>query len=205
MVDEPLTLTGYMDPAFKYFADQTGIGVSEISPMFGGEIYGAGIELVCDMVMKGLLSKGVQTCIGIGCTAYSLFGDGLSIRLKRELLELGTHEISRLIDPKPSDLIEIAECIESISSGISSGDIDLIVAGLFRSPEELKEMYERLTPLKSKTEEEISDVDEDEDEEETFEAIEDEDIDEDDLDEDEDEDVEIEADGGDETYEVIED
>ena len=104
-IPKDFSLTGYMDPAFKYFAEQTKLPIDEISPIIGGELYGAGTELVCDMLMKGLLSKAVQTCIGIGTTAYSIWGDGLSPRLRRELLEYGTHEVSRIIDPKPSDLI----------------------------------------------------------------------------------------------------
>ncbi|MBA7660384.1 hypothetical protein ES703_68386 [subsurface metagenome] len=192
-IPKDFSLTGYMDPAFKYFAEQTKLPIDEISPIIGGELYGAGTELVCDMLMKGLLSKAVQTCIGIGTTAYSIWGDGLSPRLRRELLEYGSHEVFRIIDPKPSDLIEIAECIENITNGIKSNDIELIMQGLFRTPDELKEAFEKVIPKTAS--EEIEDEDEDEEE---YEAIE-----EDELEEDIDEDIE-ESDEDDETFEAIE-
>ena len=140
-----LSLTSWLDPLFDYFARESGIPVSDYTAVAGGEGIGASEEAILDMLTTPLLSKIIQFGTGLGCTLGAIFGKGLSPRLKRELITWGQHSLSRLVDPKPSDLLELRANIDRLAAGMKLGNAGAIYDALLRSPEELKAMIAALT------------------------------------------------------------
>ena len=140
-----LTLTSWLDPLFDYFARESGIPVSDYTAVAGGEGIGATEEAVLDLLATGLLGKIIQFGTGLGCTLGAIFGKGISPRLKRELITWGQHSLTRVIDPKPSDILELRMDIDKLVAGLKLGDAGRITDALLRSPEELKAMLAALT------------------------------------------------------------
>jgi hypothetical protein len=140
-----LSLTSWLDPVFDYFARESGIPVSDYTAVAGGEGIGTAEEAVLDLLGTGLLGKIVQFGTGLGCTLGAIFGKGISPRLKRELITWGQHSLTRVIDPKPSDILELRMNIDRLVAGMKLGDASRITDALLRSPEELKAMIATLT------------------------------------------------------------
>lgn len=140
-----LSLTSWLDPVFDYFARESGIPVSDYTAVAGGEGIGTAEEAILDLLATGLLGKIIQFGTGLGCTLGAIFGKGLSPRLKRELITWGQHSLTRVIDPKPSDILELRLDIDKLVAGLKLGDASRITDALLRSPEELKAMLAALT------------------------------------------------------------
>jgi hypothetical protein len=68
----------------------------------------------------------------------------VNIRLRRELLALGTHELLRVVDPKPSDIIEVRDSLSKFISAVSRGDWNGALATMLRTPDELRNMFKML-------------------------------------------------------------
>jgi hypothetical protein len=139
------SLTKWIDPLFGYFATQSGIPIEEYAAVAGGEGIGAAEEVIVDMLCTGLLGKIIQLATGLGCTLGAIYSKDLSQRLKRELIVWGQHSITRLIDPTPSDLLELRANIDKLVAGLKLGDAGRITDAFLRSPEELKAMIAVLT------------------------------------------------------------
>lgn len=140
-----LSLTSWLDPVFDYFARESGIPVSDYTAVAGGEGIGATEEAILDLLGTGLLGKIVQVGTGLGCTLGAIFGKGISQRLKRELIAWGQHSLTRVIDPTPSDILELRVNIDKLVAGMKLGDASRITDAFLRSPEELKNMISALT------------------------------------------------------------
>jgi hypothetical protein len=125
-------ITGWLDPALDYFARQTGISVSDYSSQFGGEAYGNALEAMADLFTIGWLNKAIQFGAGVFASSYAIWGAGLSPRFRKEFLALGTHELFRFIDPKPSDIVEMKESMARFSNAISRGDWNAVLASGLR-------------------------------------------------------------------------
>lgn len=132
-------LTAWLDPAMDWASKQTKLPPAELSPIFAGEAMATGIELVSDLAFSTLVGKLVQAGIGGAATLTALFAP-LTPRLRKELLELGSHGVGRIIDPKPQDIISIRADIEKIVEGATKGKPDIAVQGIFRTPKELEAM-----------------------------------------------------------------
>jgi hypothetical protein len=137
-------ITGWLDPALKYFADQAGIPVSDYSAQVGGEGIGVALECIADLFTKGWFNKAIQFVTGLVATGYAVWGRDVNIRLRRELLALGTHELLRVVDPKPSDIIEARESLSKFISAVSRGDWNGALAAILRTPDELRNMFKML-------------------------------------------------------------
>lgn len=140
-----LSLTSWLDPLFDYFAKESGIPTNEYTAVAGGEGVGVTEEAVLDMFATGLLGKIIQFTTGLGCTLGGIYGKGISPRLKRELITWGQHSLTRVIDPKPSDIVELRADIDKLVAGMKLGDAGRITDAFLRSPEELKAMIAALT------------------------------------------------------------
>ncbi|RLG82546.1 MAG: hypothetical protein DRO09_00180 [Thermoprotei archaeon] len=136
-----LSLTSWLDPILDYFARQAGIPTSDYSAQVGGEGIGVALEVVADLFTKGWLNKVVQFATGAIASGYAIWGGpGVSARLKKELLALGTHELLRFVDPKPSDIIETRKSIDDTVDAIKRGDWNAVLASILRTPSELQAM-----------------------------------------------------------------
>jgi len=135
-----VSITKWLDPALKYFADQAGIPVDQYSAQVGGEGIGVALETVADFFTKGWLNKGVQFLAGLIADGYAIWGKGVPTRLRRELLALGTHELLRFVDPKPSDILEVRRSVETSINAVRRGDWNAFFSSILRSPTELQAM-----------------------------------------------------------------
>jgi len=135
-----ISLTKWLDPALEYFAKQAGIPVDQYSAQVGGEGIGAGLEVVADFFTKGWLNKAIQGVSGLVATSYAVFGKDVPVRLRRELLAVGMHELLRIVDPKPSDVIEVTQSIHAFADAIKRGDVPAALESIFRTPAELEKM-----------------------------------------------------------------
>lgn len=133
-----VSITGWLDPALRYFAEQSGIPVDQYSSQIGGEGIGTALECVADFFTKGWLNKGIQFVAGLIASGYAIWGKEVPTRLRRELLALGTHELLRIVDPKPSDIIEARQSLDSFIRGIQRGDWNAALSSILRTPAELR-------------------------------------------------------------------
>ena len=141
MAAREVSITGWLDPALDYFAKQSGIPVDQYSSQVGGEGIGTALEMVADFFTKGWLNKGVQFTAGLIANSYAIWGKDVPIRLRRELLALGHHELLRIANPKPSDIIEMRQSIESFIRAAQRGDWNTALASILRTPKEIQAMF----------------------------------------------------------------
>jgi len=137
---ERISLTGWLDPALKYFADQAGIPVDQYSSQVGGEGIGVGFEFLADLFSKGWVNKLIQFITGGAATGYAIWGKNVDPRLRRELLALGTHEMLRFVELTPSEAIEFRRSIDDFVAAMKRNDIEGMKAAVLRSPSELQAM-----------------------------------------------------------------
>jgi hypothetical protein len=136
-----LSITAWLDPVLKYFADQAKIPVDQYSAQVGGEGIATALEAAADFFTKGWLNKAIQFATGLIASGYAIWGKDVPTRLRRELLALGTHELFRVVDPKPSDIIEARESLTSFISALQRGDWNAALSSVLRTPAEIKAMF----------------------------------------------------------------
>jgi hypothetical protein len=140
------SLTSLLDPVFEYFARESGLSTADLSSKWGAETLGVTIEGVSNMLLTPLTTKIVGLAVGFPAWITAIYGKNVaSARLRDELYVLGNHMISRLIDPKPSDIVELRMDIDKLVAGLKLGDAGRVTDALLRSPEELKAMIAALT------------------------------------------------------------
>ena len=133
-------ITGWLDPVADYFAKQAGIPTGDLSAQTGGELIGNGLEALADFFTKGWLNKVIQFAAGATAAGYAIWAPGVSTRFRKEFLALGTHELLRLVDPKPSDYVEVSESFYKTVDGLSRGDWNAALASVLRTPLEYQAM-----------------------------------------------------------------
>lgn len=140
MAAREISVTAWLDPVFKYFADQAGIPVRDYTAQVGGEGIGVALETVADFFTKGWLNKTIQFVAGLLADGYAIWGKDVPIRLRKELLGLGTHELLRFVDPKPSDVIEFQRSLTQFIDGMRRADYNAALASVLRTPGEIQTM-----------------------------------------------------------------
>jgi hypothetical protein len=138
------TLTGWLDPVFDYFAKQADIPTADYTAVAGAEGIGASIEFITDLFTKGLLNKAINFLVGITSAGYGIWGKPTPQRLRRELITLGQHALTRVVDMKPSDALELRQSLDTLVEGLRLGDTSRVAEALLRSPEELRQMLSAL-------------------------------------------------------------
>jgi len=136
--EKGFSITGWLDPALKYFAEQAGIPVDQYSAQVGGEGIGVGLEAVADFFTKGWLNKAIQAAAGLIGSSYAVWGRDVPTRLRRELLAVGTHELLRIADPKPQDIVEVRRSVTEFVDAIMRGDWNAALASVLRTPGEIQ-------------------------------------------------------------------
>ena len=134
---EELSITKWLDPALEYFARQAGIPAADYSAQVGGEGIGVALEFLADLFTKGWFNKVIQGIAGLFASGYAVFGKDVPVRLRKELLALGTHELLRIVDPKPSDIREVQESIFKFADAVKRGDVNAALASILRTPREV--------------------------------------------------------------------
>ena len=131
-----ITLTKVLDPVLEVMAKEMGVNTEPVSTIVGGEALGSLVEVVCDSILRGWLNKAVQGGVGLASLLAAIFYPNIPGRLRLELLELGTHSGTRIIDPKPSDIRELLASINEAVSAIQKGDVAGLLKSGLRAPEE---------------------------------------------------------------------
>jgi hypothetical protein len=131
------SITAWLDPVLEYFARTAGIPTEQYVAQVGGEGIGFGLELLADTFTKGWFNKAVQGLTGLIATSYAVFGRDVPVRLRRELLALGTHELLRLVKMSPADVEEFRRSLVASVNALKRGDVDALLASILRTPTEI--------------------------------------------------------------------
>lgn len=130
-----VSITGWLDPALKYFADQAGIPVYDYAAQVGGEGIATSLEVMADIFTKGWLNRLIQGGAGAIALSYSVWGKDVPTRLRKELLALGIHEGLRVVN-NPLSMTADAESLKAFVEAVMRGDWNAALASVLRTPGE---------------------------------------------------------------------
>jgi len=136
-----VSITKPFDGLFSPLAETAGIPVEDYTTRVVPEWIATGLEAVTDIFAKGWLNKLIQFIAGAIAAGYATWGKNVDPRLRRELLTIGQHELTRILDPKPQDIIELRESIENFVKAVQRGDWNAALASILRTPSEIKAMF----------------------------------------------------------------
>lgn len=136
-------ITDWLDPAMRYFAEQSGIPAGDISSRVGAEGIASGLEFLTDFFSTGWLNAVIQVGAGVIANSYATWGKAVNIRLRQELITMGTHLLFRFVDTI-SDQVKAAQVRASFHQfllALQRGDyIGALRTGLV-SPAQLQAMF----------------------------------------------------------------
>jgi len=133
-----VSLTSWLDPALKYFADQAGISTEEYVSTTGGEAIGVALENVAEFFTKGWLKIATQFATGLLAGSYAIWGKDVPRRLRLELIALANHELFRIAKLRPEDVVQTKLSLDELASAIKARDVRAAVMSGLRSPSELQ-------------------------------------------------------------------
>lgn len=135
-----MAITDIFKPFTEYFAAQTkgAIKNEEYASIVGGELIGALIEAGSDIVFTKFGSKAIQLLGGVALNALAVWGD-LDPRTRKDLLEISSHMLFRVVDPTPQEVKELRRSFERFREGLESRNMEMIWEALFRNPAEWQE------------------------------------------------------------------
>jgi hypothetical protein len=136
-------ITELFDPVFRDYARRVGVSESEASAILGGQVVASLLELTADTFTRGWLNKLLQAAVG-GVMLWQATSPRLSDRDKKELLVMGSHELTRVIDPTPSDISELAASISQLVNNIKTGNLTAALSSGLRHPSEFQAALEAL-------------------------------------------------------------
>ena len=136
-------ITELFDPVFRSYASKAGVSESEASAILGGQVVASLLELTADTFTRGWLNKLLQAAVG-GVMLWQATSPRLSDRDKKELLVMGSHELTRVIDPTPSDIAELAASISQLVNNIKTGNLTAALSSGLRHPSEFQAAMEAL-------------------------------------------------------------
>jgi hypothetical protein len=136
-------ITELFDPVFRGYASKVGVSESEASAILGGQAVASLLELTADTFTRGWLNKLLQAAVG-GVMLWQATSPRLSDRDKKELLVMGSHELTRVIDPTPSDIAELAASISQLVNNIKAGNLTAALSSGLRHPSEFQAAMEAL-------------------------------------------------------------
>ena len=132
-----LSLTAWLDPALKYFAEQAGIPLEDYASTVGGIGEGFGLNIITDIFTKGWLSRLIKLTSGLIGTSYAVFGKDVPVRLRKDLLALGTTMALSGLATDPLKLKEDAESLADFIKSLQAGDVSRALATGLRTPGEI--------------------------------------------------------------------
>lgn len=132
-------LTDWLDGVLAGASRTSGIPVEQLSSEIGGEAIAQVFEILSEMFAKGWFSTLIQFVTGLIATGYALLGERVPDRLRRELLEIGTHELFSVAEivQDSQKLGEIKQSIAQAVEAVNRGDMDMLLRSMLKTPEEL--------------------------------------------------------------------
>jgi len=110
-----------LDPIVGNYAGLMGLPTADTSSDITGMGLGTGVSLVNNVLFGGLAAKVIAFLEGIGAQ-YAAGHYVPGERNKADLAKMGTYLTWELLDPKPEDLVAMANAIAEIRAGIQFGD-----------------------------------------------------------------------------------
>ena len=138
---DEVSLTKWLDPAFEYFARESGIPTDYLVAQQGGEGIGTALEIIADYFTKGWLNKGIQFAAGLIANSYAVWGKDVPDRLRRELLAMGTHELLRILTISPTEAADFQRSFAAFMSAVQRGDWNTAAATVLKTPTEVKAAF----------------------------------------------------------------
>lgn len=130
-------LSSIFEPILAPIARTAGVPESDFVPYEAGEITGNIAEFLANLFAKGWFNKAVQFIAGLIATGYGVWGTR-DVKLKKELLMFGTHELLRVIQIHPAETSAIQESIRQFSMAVKTGNPNAVLQAIVRSPDEIK-------------------------------------------------------------------
>jgi hypothetical protein len=130
-----VTLTSWLDGLMADASRRTGIPREQLSAHIGGEFIGTMLEVISGLFSKGWVHPVVNGIAGAIALSYAVFARGVSERLRREMLSLGSHLAFRALE-----LVKAGEFSRSLSetaAAIRTGGIGAALSTVLATPEEV--------------------------------------------------------------------
>jgi len=123
------------------------ISDSEVMTIYGSEAVATLGEIASDLFLQPGVSKAVQVgagaVLGLAASLVPVMPD----RGRKELMEISSHLVSRLIDPSPQQIREIRRNVEELVSAIKSMDVTRVVEASLRSPREIQQSIQEFKEM----------------------------------------------------------
>jgi len=121
---------------------------SEVMTIYGSEAAATIGEVASEFVFQPVASKAVQFGTGIILGLVASLAPAMPTRGRKELMEISSHLLSRLVDPTPQQIRELRQNAAELIEAVKSMDAARIVEATLRSPKEIKETVEEITGMK---------------------------------------------------------
>lgn len=102
-----VSLTSWLDPALAPLAKEAGISKDEYVSYTGGEAIGTVLEQIAGSFTTGWTKRVINLLAGLIAGGYAVYGDKVPPRLRKELIGVANHELLRLLELRPNDLVEL--------------------------------------------------------------------------------------------------
>lgn len=139
-----VTLTSWLDGLMADASRRTGIPREQLSAHVGGELIGTVLEVVGDLFSKGWLKVAVDALAGGIALGYAVYGRDVPERLRREMIQLGSHLAFRALE-----LVKFSEfwsSLQATAAAIKRGDINAALASVLKTPAEVMATTVGLAP-----------------------------------------------------------
>jgi hypothetical protein len=128
-------LTSWLDPFMEGVSRNTGIPTAQLSSHVGGEFIGTLLERISATFSKGFMKLLIDIAAGGIAAGYAIYGKDVPERLRRELLQTGSHLLFRVLEA--IDFAQIYSSAKEFFGKLSVGDINGALSTVLRTPEEI--------------------------------------------------------------------
>jgi len=139
-----VTLTSWLDGLMAEASRRTGIPREQLSAHVGGELIGTVLEVVGGLFSKGWLRVVVDAVAGGIALGYGVYGRDVPERLRREMIQLGSHLAFRALE-----LVKFSEfwsSLQATADAIKRGDVNAALASILKTPTEVMAATVGLAP-----------------------------------------------------------
>ena len=128
--------TAVFDPLVAQMARDGGVDPAKLASIIGGNVEGALITVVPDMLLTKLGAKIAELLGGGFGLYYAMTGLKGRGRVQDDAAQISTRVLTAVIDPTPNDLREIQANFSNFWNGILQGRWDQALWAFIRRPEE---------------------------------------------------------------------
>jgi len=115
--------------------------------IYGSEAVATVGEVVSGFVFQPLPSKVIQIGAGAVVGLIASLHPEMPDRGRKELMEISSHLVSRLVDPSPQQIRELKRNAEELIAAIKSMDAGRIIEATLRSPIEIQQTIQEFKEM----------------------------------------------------------